>query len=287
VLIILAGSFTHQDDGSIMPKNRYALNRIYGKSDMKRRVLFVCTANSARSLMAEALLRDMAGNRFEVASAGTEPTRPHPMALQVLAEADISTEGLCSTKLADAQGQCWDYVITLCEKAANECGIVCQPAQQIAWDFADPVPANRKATFSVTLREIKERIALFALVHQKETAGSPARYDPVTIFKALGDEFRLAALLLIRSQGQLCVCELTEAFDVPQPRVSRHLATLRDVGFLETERRGQWVYYSLSTRIPQWLGRVLDETAASNTVLIENPLERLHTMADRPVVQCP
>ncbi len=61
---------------------------------MKRRVLFVCTANSARSLMAEALLRDMAGDRFEVASAGTEPTRPHPMALQVLEEAGISTEGL-------------------------------------------------------------------------------------------------------------------------------------------------------------------------------------------------
>ena len=56
---------------------------------MKRRVLFVCTANSARSLMAEALLRDMAGDRFEVASAGTEPTSPHPMALQVLEEAGI------------------------------------------------------------------------------------------------------------------------------------------------------------------------------------------------------
>ena len=51
---------------------------------MKRRVLFVCTANSARSLMAEALLRELAGDQFEVASAGTEPDKPHPMALQVL-----------------------------------------------------------------------------------------------------------------------------------------------------------------------------------------------------------
>lgn len=253
---------------------------------MKRRVLFVCTANSARSLMAEALLRNMAGDRFEVASAGTEPTRPHPMALQVLEEVGISTEGLHSKQLADVQGQYWDYVITLCEKAANECGTACQPAQQIAWDFADPVPANRHATFALTLKEIRERIALFALVHQKEIGPKPASYDPVAVFKALADEFRLAAMLLIRSQGQLCVCELTAAFEAPQPKVSRHLATLRDAGLLATERRGQWIYYSLNPGIPPWLVRILDETASHNDRLIENPLTRLQAMADRPSVQC-
>ncbi|PHQ25233.1 arsenate reductase [Marinobacter guineae] len=253
---------------------------------MKRRVLFVCTANSARSLIAEALLRDMAGDRFEVASAGTEPANPHPMALQVLKEAGISTEGLHSKPLADLQEQYWDYVITLCEKAANECGAVCQPAQQIAWNFADPVPANRHSTFALTLKEIKERIALFALVHQKETGPMPASYDPVAVFKALADDFRLAAFLLIRNQEQLCVCELTEAFDVSQPKVSRHLATLREVGLLATERRGQWIYYSPNPQIPSWLVRVLDETATGNTTLIETPLERLQAMADRPAVQC-
>ena len=166
------------------------------------------------------------------------------------------------------------------------CGAVCQPAQQIAWDFADPVPANRHATFALTLKEIKERIALFALVHEKKTGPKPASYDPVTVFKALADDFRLAALLLIRSQEQLCVCELTEAFGAPQPKVSRHLATLRDVGLLATERRGQWIYYSLSPGIPQWLARVLDETASHNEQLIESPLARLLAMADRPAVQC-
>src|SRR6056297_2534721 len=236
---------------------------------MKRRILFVCTANSARSLMAEALLRDMAGDRFEVASAGTEPARPHPMALQVLEEAGISTEGLHSKQLADLQGQYWDYVITLCEKAANECGAVCQPAQQIAWDFADPVPANRHSTFTLTLKEIKERIALFALVHQKETGPKPASYDPVKVFKALADDFRLAALLLIRSQEQLCVCELTEALEVHQPTVSRQLTILRDAGLLATERRGQWIYYSQNPGIPQWLIRDLDETASHNERLVE------------------
>ena len=163
----------------------------------------------------------------------------------------------------------------------------CQPAQQIAWDFPDPVPSNRHATFALTLKEIKERISLFALVHQKETGPKAVSYDPVTVFKALGDDFRLAALLLIRSQGQLCVCELTEAFEAPQPKVSRHLATLRDAGLLASERRGQWIYYSLNTGIPQWLSRVLDETAGSNDRLLENPLARLLAMADRPSVQCP
>ena len=254
---------------------------------MKRRVLFVCTANSARSLMAEALLRDMAGDRFEVASAGTEPGRPHPMALQVLEEAGISTEGLKSKPLADVRGQYWDYVITLCEKASNECGTFGQPAQRIDWDFADPAPANNHATFALTLKEIKERIALFALVHEKKNGPRPVTYEPVAVFKALADDFRLAALLLIRSQEQLCVCEVITAFEAPQPKVSRHLATLRDAGLLVTERRGQWIYYSLNPGLPQWLVRILDETANHNDRLIENPLARLQAMAERPSVQCP
>lgn len=253
---------------------------------MKRRVLFVCTANSARSLMAEALLRNVAGDRFEVASAGTGPTSPHPMALQVLGEAGISTDGLHSKQLADLQEEHWDYVITLCEKAASECGQICQPAQQIAWDFPDPVPSNRHATFALTLKEIKERISLFTLVHQKETGRAPIKYDPVVAFKAMADEFRLASLLLIRDQQQLCVCELTEAFEAPQPKVSRHLATLREAGLLETERRGQWMYYSLNPQIPPWLVRVLDETASHNGGLIEQPLQRLGAMSDRPAIRC-
>ena len=252
---------------------------------MKRRVLFVCTANSARSLMAEALLREMAGDQFEVASAGTQPEKPHPMAIQVLEEAGYSVDGLHSKPLADLEGEHWDYVITLCEKASQECGTVCQPAQQIAWDFPDPVPAGRHATFALTLKEIRERIGLFTLVHRKQTGMKPENFDPVSIFKALGDELRLAALMLNREQKKLCVCELTEALDIPQPKASRHLATLRDAGLLDTERQGQWVYYSLSPRLPHWLLRVLDETSEGNPTLIKTELERLAAMTDRPVVR--
>jgi len=253
---------------------------------MRRRLLFICTANSARSLMAEALLREMAGDQFEVASAGTEPTGPHPLALQVLEESGISTEGLRSKSLSEVEEQHWDYVITLCERASRECGPVFLPAQQIAWDFPDPVPANRHSTFVLTFKDIKERLELFTLVHQKETGRPVSTYEPVAVFKALADDFRLAALLLIRHQQQLCVCELTAAFNAPQPKVSRHLGMLRDVGFLDTERRGQWVYYSLSPLMPQWLVRVLDETATHNAGIIEGPLKQLQAMADRPAVAC-
>lgn len=252
---------------------------------MKRRVLFVCTANSARSQMAEALLRHMAGDRFEVASAGTEPTEPHPMALQVLSEAGIPVEGLHSKQLEDLKCQHWDYVITLCEKAANECGTVCQPAQQIAWDFPDPVPSNRHATFALTLKELKERIGLFTLVHQKETGMKPLEYNPVAVFRALGDDIRLAILMLIRDQKKLCVYELTTALDSSQPKVSRHLATLKEAGLLETERQGQWVYYYFHPQLPQWLIRVLDETSDSNTKMVEDEKGRLKAMPDRPVVR--
>lgn len=252
---------------------------------MKRRVLFVCTANSARSLMAEALLKHMAGDRFEVASAGTEPTRPHPMALQVLKESGIAVEGLHSKQLADMQDERWDYVITLCEKAADECGAVCQPAQQIAWDFPDPVLTERHATFALTLKELKERIGLFTLVHQKETGLKPLEYNPVSVFRALGDELRLAILMLIRDQKKLCVYELTTALDSSQPKVSRHLANLKEAGLLETERQGQWIYYFLHPQMPQWLTRVLDETSDSNNTLVEQEMKRLRAMTDRPVVR--
>lgn len=252
---------------------------------MKRRVLFVCTANSARSLMAEALLREMAGDQFDVASAGTEPDQPHPMAMQVLEENGYSVDGLRSKPLEEVENEHWDYVITLCEKAASECGTVCQPAQQIAWDFPDPVPAGRHSTFALTLKEIRERLGLFTLVHRKQTGMKPEGFDPVSVFKALGDELRLAALMLIREHKRLCVCELTEALDIPQPRASRHLAILRDAGLLDTERQGQWVYYSLNPRLPHWLSRVLEETADGNPSLIKTELERLAAMTDRPVVR--
>ncbi len=242
---------------------------------MKRRVLFVCTANSARSLMAEAVLREVAGDHFEVASAGTDPESPHPLALQVLSEAGISTDGLVSKPLEKVAGEHWDYVIMLCDKAARECKCFHPQAQHIAWDFADPVQKNRHAAFALTLKELRERINLFVLVHQKQVGSRAHSYDPVTVFRALGDENRLAMVLLVREREELCVCELARALDMPQPKASRHLAVLRDAGLLEGERRGQWIHYRLHLQLPQWILRVLEETAGANENLTGAALERL------------
>ncbi|MFP3977008.1 MULTISPECIES: ArsR/SmtB family transcription factor [Marinobacter] len=125
------------------------------------------------------------------------------------------------------------------------------------------------------------------VVPHQETALTHQDFSPVTVFKALSDELRLAALLLIRGQKELCVCELTEAFDVSQPKVSRHLAALREAGLVETERRGQWIYYSVNPQLPDWVARVLDETAENNKALIETPMAKLQAMAERPAPQCP
>nr|WP_246180570.1 metalloregulator ArsR/SmtB family transcription factor [Marinobacter changyiensis] len=92
-------------------------------------------------------------------------------------------------------------------------------------------------------------------------------------------------MMLIRDQKKLCVYELTTALDSSQPKVSRHLANLKEAGLLDTERQGQWIYYFLHPQMPQWLTRVLNGTSDSNTALVEQEMERLRAMTDRPVVR--
>lgn len=124
------------------------------------------------------------------------------------------------------------------------------------------------------------------MAHEKDAGEKPAGMDPVRIFKALGDGFRLGALLLIQEHQSLCVCELTEAFEVPQPKASRHLAVLREAGLVEAERRGQWIYYSIKTGMPAWVERIVETTASNSRGLIERPAERLAAMAGRPGDRC-
>lgn len=247
----------------------------------KRKVLFLCTANSARSLMAEAILRDMAGDQFEVASAGTHPENPHPLALACIREAGLDTRSLHSKSMNTLLDEHWDYVITLCDKAAYECQSVCEPAQRIAWDFPDPVPTNRHAAFALVMKELRERISLFVMVHQK-AVGRAVHYPPVAVFKALADENRLAIMLLIQKEEELCVCEMTEALNASQPSISRQLSQLRELGLLEDERRGQWVYYRLHPMLPEWIQQLLKATASNNPGFLQPFRQRLAAMPDRP-----
>lgn len=108
----------------------------------KLRVLILCTGNSARSQMAEGLLRHLGGTRFEVFSAGTNPSLVRPEAIQVMGEIGIDITRQRSKSVAEFLGQSFDFVITVCDNAKEICPIFPGQAQQIHQSFTDPPPPN-------------------------------------------------------------------------------------------------------------------------------------------------
>ena len=99
--------------------------------------------------------------------------------------------------------------------------------------------------------------------------------NPVSFYKCLADDTRLQSLLLIMHHDELCVCDLTSALALSQPKVSRHLAELRKCRLLEDERRGKWVYYRLHRDLPTWAVEVLQQTLTANQDYIHTSLARL------------
>ncbi|MEI0778001.1 arsenate reductase ArsC [Pseudomonas aeruginosa] len=133
----------------------------------KIRVLFVCTANAARSQLAEALLRHTDNEHFEAFSAGTQPGMIDPRTYTALEHLTIETSGLRSKSIEEFAGERFDYVITLCDKTAHECQTLSGAGKVLAWNFEDPVTSNRHDAFRHTLHEIHERIKMFVLVKTK------------------------------------------------------------------------------------------------------------------------
>lgn len=133
-----------------------------------KRVLFICTANAARSQIAEALLRSMRPDTYEVYSAGTNPTEVDPRALEVLASARVSAEGLRSKSVDEFADQHFDYVIALCSKAKAECRPLPCAGEFMAWDFEDPKTSDSPHAFSKTLKGIQQRIQMLLLVTEKD-----------------------------------------------------------------------------------------------------------------------
>jgi arsenate reductase (thioredoxin) len=129
----------------------------------KTRVLFLCTHNSARSQMAEGLLRHLAGNRFEVMSAGTEATHVRPLAGKAMDELEIDISGQESKTLERYLGQPFDYVITVCDEANEACPVFPGARRRLHWSFEDPAQATgseeeRFRVFQSVRNKIKERI---------------------------------------------------------------------------------------------------------------------------------
>jgi arsenate reductase len=125
----------------------------------KQRVIFICTHNSARSQMAEGLLRHLAGDRFEVFSAGTQSTRVHPLAIKALAEKNIDISHHTSDHIDKYMGMEFDYVITVCDNAHETCPYFPTNKVQWHWSCEDPSAATGTETERLAkFREIRDQI---------------------------------------------------------------------------------------------------------------------------------
>ncbi|RRJ82828.1 ArsR/SmtB family transcription factor [Aestuariirhabdus litorea] len=108
---------------------------------------------------------------------------------------------------------------------------------------------------------------------------------PASVFKCLSDETRLRTLLLVQAEGELCVCEIAAALDLSQPKVSRHLAQLRNCNLLQDTRHGQWVYYQRHPDLSAWVVDVLGLAAGACRAQLDSDQQRLQQMGDRPARQ--
>ena len=132
----------------------------------KRRVLFVCVHNSARSQMAEGMLRAWAGDRFEVASGGTEARGVRPEAVEVMGELGIDIRGHASKTIEQFMGQPWDFLIPVCEEACEACPYVPGAKTVLRWSFDDPsaatgTPEQRLAEFRRVRDELGAQVHAF------------------------------------------------------------------------------------------------------------------------------
>ena len=139
---------------------------------MKKRVLFLCTHNSARSQMAEGLLRNMAGDRFDVFSAGTERTYVQPLAIDAMREIGIDITAQTSKTLDEFEGQTFDYVITVCDRANESCPILPGTTERIHWSFEDPTAATgtdeqRLRAFRTVRDALQQRLRIFLTLAAK------------------------------------------------------------------------------------------------------------------------
>ncbi|MGI8703917.1 MAG: arsenate reductase ArsC, partial [Candidatus Limnocylindrales bacterium] len=128
------------------------------------RVLFRCTANAARSQMAEALLRDKAGRSVETFSAGTHPGQVHPLTIEVLAEVGVDITGARSKSMTEYLGQPFDEVITVCQSACEACPTFPGARRMRHWDVDDPAAVEteegqRMAAFRTARNVIDARVA--------------------------------------------------------------------------------------------------------------------------------
>lgn len=140
------------------------------------RVLFLCTHNSARSQMAEALLRHMGKGRIEVFSGGTEPSDIHPLALQTMAAKGIDMRGQRSKPMSEFFDQSFDYIVTVCDRARESCPTFPGDPERIHWSFPDPTQeptqVARERAFEEVARQLTSRISYLLIIMERRARGS-------------------------------------------------------------------------------------------------------------------
>ena len=125
----------------------------------KRRVLILCTGNSARSQMAEGVLRYIAGDKFEVESAGVDPSRVRPEAVDAMKEIGIDISAHRSKSVDEFTDQEFDYVITVCDNAAERCPLFPGSAKRLHWSFEDPADVEGTDEVRMTaFRKVRDQI---------------------------------------------------------------------------------------------------------------------------------
>ena len=105
---------------------------------------------------------------------------------------------------------------------------------------------------------------------------------PILFFKNLADDTRLKIILLAHAEQEVCVCELTHALDLSQPKISRHLAQLKSSGLLTGRRDGKWVFYSLADNLPRWQSETIALSWQENQHYIQAEQLKLSSLGIRP-----
>jgi arsenate reductase len=142
----------------------------------KDAILVLCTGNSARSQMAEGLLRKAVGDHFEIFSAGTRPSSVRPEAIAVMAEIGIDISGQRSKSVDEFIGRPFRYVITVCDNARESCPVFPAQTERLHWSIEDPAavegtPAERAAAFRRIRDQMARRIGEFAAGFRARPAG--------------------------------------------------------------------------------------------------------------------
>ncbi|WP_411992115.1 metalloregulator ArsR/SmtB family transcription factor [Agarivorans sp. DSG3-1] len=250
-------------------------------------VLFLCTANAARSQLAEAIVNQRYAKHFIAYSAGTHPKGIDPRTFTLLTQQSLSGKALSSKTIQQLENQLqrqkgqpvlFNFIITLCDSAKQECALLPNDAAILHWNLPDPAAENGDALFEQVFVELELRLAEFVRFNHNPAAA--LQIAPIDVFKQFSDNTRLQILMLIEDEQRLSVNQLCVALEESQPKVSRHLALLRDCKLLSTTRKGQQVFYHLNPLLPEWVAQTLSTTRVANPSYINQPITRIRELAN-------